>query len=227
MRRWRQRRRPNGRAEPDEVRSKQGPDATLRVNSARSQCSIRRAQRRVNPVDVHELERRAAIGEFDERNAATAWHTFGKVVLIKLPDEESLDAMKAVRGIEKRVCPLALLGRRAGTRRPLRRDSAAKRAGEERKTRERESQRKRVTKKFRSLAPIRSPAAARQLPLSPAALTAVPGAAARHFQTARAGVPDARISPGNCAMCGRSYCWPVTDRFGQSPAVIASAISTP
>lgn len=47
----------------------------------------------------------AVNGEFDDASIA-AWHRFVKITSITVPDEISLDAINAVRGINKRVCPL-------------------------------------------------------------------------------------------------------------------------
>jgi hypothetical protein len=47
----------------------------------------------------------AVNGEFDEPTRM-AWRKFAKIASIKLPDLLSADALKAVRGIDKRVCPL-------------------------------------------------------------------------------------------------------------------------
>jgi hypothetical protein len=44
-------------------------------------------------------------GEFDDATKA-AWHNFTKLTSIALPDEASDDAVKAVRALNKRVCPL-------------------------------------------------------------------------------------------------------------------------
>ena len=44
-------------------------------------------------------------GEFDSDTKA-AWHRFTKLASIKVPDDVTPDAIKAVRAIKKRVCPL-------------------------------------------------------------------------------------------------------------------------
>jgi TIR domain len=44
-------------------------------------------------------------GQFDDATKA-AWHSFIKLAAIGMPDDLSADAVKAVRGINKRVCPL-------------------------------------------------------------------------------------------------------------------------
>jgi TIR domain-containing protein len=44
-------------------------------------------------------------GQFDDATKA-AWHSFIKLAAIRMPDDVSADAIKAVRGVNKRVCPL-------------------------------------------------------------------------------------------------------------------------
>ena len=46
-----------------------------------------------------------ANGQLDDATKA-AWHSFTKLTSITMPDEVSPDAVKAVRAIDKRVCPL-------------------------------------------------------------------------------------------------------------------------
>jgi outer membrane protein assembly factor BamD (BamD/ComL family) len=71
-----------------------------------------------NPPDPHELARTLQLelqrvgcfigsvnGEFDDATKA-AWHKFLKFASVSLPDGVSPDAINAVRGINKRVCPL-------------------------------------------------------------------------------------------------------------------------
>jgi Caspase domain len=48
-------------------------------------------------------------GEFDDATKA-AWHEFTKLAAISMPDDLSSEAIKAVRGINKRVCPLVCPG---------------------------------------------------------------------------------------------------------------------
>jgi hypothetical protein len=117
----------------------------------------------INPLDAHELARSLQFelkrvgcftgtvnGDFDDATRA-AWYSFAKVVLIKLPDEETLDAVKAVRAVDKRVCPLVCReGERAENDRcvalaPSQRESPKKGSAE------RASKRKRVTKNPGSL----------------------------------------------------------------------------
>ncbi len=151
----------------------------------------------VNPVDAHELARSlqfelkrvgcfvgTANGEFDDATRA-AWYSFGKVVLIKLPDEETLDAVKAVRAVEKRVCPLVCSdGERAKGDRCV--AIAPQNEPAKKGSAERESQRKRVTKNSEALRPTRSPAAARQLPLSPGSPSGGAGCGGPTLSDARA-----------------------------------------
>ena len=47
----------------------------------------------------------AVNGEFDDATKA-AWHNFVKHASLQMPDDVSSDAIKAVRGIKQRVCPL-------------------------------------------------------------------------------------------------------------------------
>jgi len=71
-----------------------------------------------NPIDPHELARSlqfelkrvgcydgAVNGEFDDATRA-AWHSFAKGILTKAPDEETPEAIKAVRAVGTRVCPM-------------------------------------------------------------------------------------------------------------------------
>lgn len=44
-------------------------------------------------------------GQFDDATKA-AWHNFTKLTSLNLPDEVSAEALKAIRGVNKRVCPL-------------------------------------------------------------------------------------------------------------------------
>jgi hypothetical protein len=45
-------------------------------------------------------------GQFDD-DTKTAWRRFIKLTSITMPDDVSSDAINAVRGINKRVCPVA------------------------------------------------------------------------------------------------------------------------
>ena len=47
----------------------------------------------------------AVNGEFDNATRA-AWHNFAKHASLKIPDDLSSEAIKAVRSIDKRICPL-------------------------------------------------------------------------------------------------------------------------
>ncbi len=71
-----------------------------------------------NAPDSHELARSLQFelervgcfngvvnGEFDDSTKA-AWHRFIKLTSIRMPDEVSSDAINAVRGMNKRVCPV-------------------------------------------------------------------------------------------------------------------------
>jgi uncharacterized caspase-like protein len=71
----------------------------------------------------------AVNGEFDDATR-TAWHAFVKITSIKMGDDElSQDAIKAVRAIDKRVCPLACpAGQHASGERCLANAPPAKRA---------------------------------------------------------------------------------------------------
>jgi hypothetical protein len=72
----------------------------------------------VPPPDPHELTRSlqlelqrvgcfkgAVTGQFDD-DTKTAWHRFIKLTSISMSDDVSTDAVNAVRGVSKRVCPL-------------------------------------------------------------------------------------------------------------------------
>jgi hypothetical protein len=76
----------------------------------------------VNGADPHELARSLQLelkrvgcfngapnGEFDDATKA-AWHNFNHLTAVSMPDDLSPDAIKAVRGTAKRVCPLICLG---------------------------------------------------------------------------------------------------------------------
>jgi outer membrane protein assembly factor BamD (BamD/ComL family) len=71
-----------------------------------------------DPLDRHEMARQlqmelkrvgcfdgAADGEFSNPTR-TALRTFARFTMLSIPDDLSLDALKAVRGIDKRICPL-------------------------------------------------------------------------------------------------------------------------
>jgi len=71
-----------------------------------------------NPVDLHELARSlqfelkrvgcfdaAVNGEYDDATKV-AWRRFAKLAAVNAPDGLSSDAIKAIRQIDKRVCPL-------------------------------------------------------------------------------------------------------------------------
>ena len=86
--------------------------AALAVATAEPQASIPQAP------DPHELARALQFelkrvgcftskvsGEFDDSTKA-AWHQFIKISALTMPDAATLDAIAAVRAINKRVCPL-------------------------------------------------------------------------------------------------------------------------
>jgi hypothetical protein len=100
----------------------QYPDSALRKQAEARVAALESEVAKPAPanpvVDTHELARSlqfelkrvgcfngAVNGEFDDATKA-AWHIFTKLTSISLPDDVSLDAVKAVRGIDKRVCPL-------------------------------------------------------------------------------------------------------------------------
>jgi hypothetical protein len=101
--------------------TKQYPDSALRKDAEARIAALEPAAKvaPANPVvDTHELARSlqfelkrvgcfsgAVNGEFDDATKA-AWHSFTKLTSISLPDDVSSDAIKAVRGINKRICPL-------------------------------------------------------------------------------------------------------------------------
>ena len=109
--------------DPDQLRrfveqfpnSAQRPDAEQRI-SALSASAQKVATS--NAPDPHELARALQFelqrvgcfigtvnGDFDDATK-TAWHKFINLTSITMPDDASSDAINAVRGITKRVCPL-------------------------------------------------------------------------------------------------------------------------
>ncbi len=91
------------------------PDAEQRIASL-SAATLKSAT--AIPSDSHELARSLQFelmrvgclngdvnGEFDDATKA-AWHRFIKLTSISMTDDVSSDAINAVRGINKRVCPL-------------------------------------------------------------------------------------------------------------------------
>jgi hypothetical protein len=138
----------------------QYPDSPLHKDAEARIAALEAASKgaAANQIEPHELARSlqfelkrvgcfdgAVNGEFDEATR-TAWRKFAKTARIELPDQLSADALKAVRGIDKRVCPLLCpdgehaQGDRCIAVAPVRKMAAAKQNAE------RESPRKRATK---------------------------------------------------------------------------------
>jgi hypothetical protein len=101
--------------DPDQLRRfvQEFPNSPLRPDAEQRMASLS-----ASVPDAHELARSlqvelkrvgcldgAASGEFDDATKA-AWHRFVQLTSIRMPDELSPDAINAVRGIDKRVCPL-------------------------------------------------------------------------------------------------------------------------
>jgi hypothetical protein len=98
----------------------QYPDSALRKDADARIAAIEAAPKEApsSAADPHELARSlqfelrrvgcfdgAVNGEFDNATRA-AWHNFAKHASLKIPDDLSSDAIKAVRSIDKRICPL-------------------------------------------------------------------------------------------------------------------------
>jgi Caspase domain len=97
----------------------QYPDSVLRKDAEARIAELEAATAAApNQIDQHELARSLQFelrrvgcfdgvvnGDFDE-TTQTAWRKFAKIAVITLPVPLSADALKAVRGIDKRVCPL-------------------------------------------------------------------------------------------------------------------------
>jgi hypothetical protein len=100
----------------------QYPNSPLRKNAEARIAALAAAQQApattVSPIDPHELTRLlqfelkrvgcfdgAVNGEFDDATKA-AWHSFTKLTSINMPDNVSYDSIKAIQGINQRVCPL-------------------------------------------------------------------------------------------------------------------------
>jgi uncharacterized caspase-like protein len=114
-------------ADPDELRRfiKEFPGSARREQAQQKVAALTRAAANaasVNTVDPHALAlslqfelRRvgcfngALNGEFDDTTRAAA-RKFAKLASIKMPDELSPAAVKAVRGFSNRVCPLVCRG---------------------------------------------------------------------------------------------------------------------
>jgi uncharacterized caspase-like protein len=144
----------------------QFPESPLRKNAEARIAALEAAAAAkgapANQIEPHELARSLQFelkrvgcfdgsvnGEFDEATRA-AWHKFAKTARIELPDQLSADALKAVRGIDKRVCPLLCpdgehaQGERCIANAPPRNVPPAK------KNAEREPPRKQATKNYQS-----------------------------------------------------------------------------
>lgn len=101
--------------DPDQLRRfvQEFPNSPLRPDAEQRMATLS-----ASAPDPHELVRSLQVelkrvgcldsdisGEFDDATKA-AWHRFIQLTSIKMPDELSSDAINAVRGINKRVCPL-------------------------------------------------------------------------------------------------------------------------
>jgi hypothetical protein len=109
--------------DPDQLRRfvSQFPNSAARADAEQRIASLSittPATVAVSAPDPHELARALQFelmrvgcfvskvnGEFDDDTKA-AWHKFIKLTSKNLPDDASSDAINAVRGINKRVCPL-------------------------------------------------------------------------------------------------------------------------
>jgi len=98
----------------------QYPNSALRKDADARIAAIEAAPKAApsSAADPHELARSlqfelrrvgcfdgAVNGEFDNATRA-AWHNFAKHASLKIPDDLSSDAIKTVRSIDKRICPL-------------------------------------------------------------------------------------------------------------------------
>jgi ribosomal protein S12 len=101
----------------------QYPKSPLRKDAEARMAALEAAAKAAPPPaaanDLHELARSlqfelkrvgcfngAVNGEFDDATRAAS-RTFAKLASIRMPDELLPEAIKAVRGIDKRVCPMA------------------------------------------------------------------------------------------------------------------------
>lgn len=109
--------------DPDQLRRfiEQFPDGAQRPDAEKRLASLAAEAQKAaaaSAPDPHELARSLQFelkrvgcfggtvnGEFDDATK-TAWRNFSKLTSLGLPDEVSPAAIKAVRGIDKRVCPL-------------------------------------------------------------------------------------------------------------------------
>jgi hypothetical protein len=101
--------------DPDQLRRfvQEFPNSPLRPDAAQRLATLS-----ASAPNPHELVRMLQVelkrvgcldgvvsGEFDDSTKA-AWHRFIQLTSIRMPDELSSDAINAVRGINKRVCPV-------------------------------------------------------------------------------------------------------------------------
>jgi hypothetical protein len=109
--------------DPDKLRQfvLQFPDSSERPVAEQRIASLvatLQSQTAGSPPDPHKLARSLQVelqrvgcfngdvnGEFDDATKA-AWHRFIKLTSISMPDDVSSDAINAVHGIQRRVCPL-------------------------------------------------------------------------------------------------------------------------
>jgi outer membrane protein assembly factor BamD (BamD/ComL family) len=98
----------------------QYPNSTLRQEAEARIAALEATPKPVTggAADAHELARSLQLelkrvgcfngainGQFDDATKA-AWRSFSKQASISLPDDVSFDAIKAVRGFDRRICPL-------------------------------------------------------------------------------------------------------------------------
>jgi peptidoglycan hydrolase-like protein with peptidoglycan-binding domain len=109
--------------DPDKLRQfvLQFPDSSERPVAEQRIASLEAIPQKptvIPPPDPHELTRSLQVelqrvgcfngavnGEFDDGTKA-AWHRFIKLTSISMPDDVSSNAINAVHGIQRRVCPL-------------------------------------------------------------------------------------------------------------------------
>ena len=73
-----------------------------RVAAANRKAMTRSLQIELKRVGCYQGD---VTGQFDDATKA-AWHSFASLASVAMPDDVSADALKAVRGVGKRVCPL-------------------------------------------------------------------------------------------------------------------------
>ncbi len=73
-----------------------------RVSAANRMATTRSLQIELKRVGCYQGD---VTGQFDDATKA-AWHSFASLASVAMPDDVSADALKAVRGVGKRVCPL-------------------------------------------------------------------------------------------------------------------------